>query len=135
MKRQTTIPAVIAAAALLLSACGGSSDAESNTSTSAGAVSVDDCSDPSGAAAPITDKLTVGWSGPTSGPLADAVGNVIEGMRARFEVENAAGGVGGVKLDVVQGRVRDTVPAPISAANVFTVSRRKSPAASASTPH
>lgn len=101
MKRQTTIPAVIAAAALLLSACGGNSDAESNTSTSAGAVSVDDCSDPSGAAAPITDKLTVGWSGPTSGPLADAVGNVIEGMRARFEVENAAGGVGGVKLDVV----------------------------------
>ena len=60
MKRQTTIPAVIAAAALLLSACGGNSDAESNTSTSAGAVSVDDCSDPSGAAAPITDKLTVG---------------------------------------------------------------------------
>ncbi|GAA3197841.1 hypothetical protein GCM10020255_100840 [Rhodococcus baikonurensis] len=101
MKRQTTIPAVIAAAALLLSACGGSSDAESDTSTSAGAVSVDDCSDPSGAAAPITDKLTVGWSGPTSGPLADAVGNVIEGMRARFEVANAAGGVGGVKLDVV----------------------------------
>jgi ABC-type branched-subunit amino acid transport system substrate-binding protein len=101
MKRQTTIPAVIAAAALLLSACGGNSDGESNTSTSAGAVSVDDCSDPSGAAAPITDKLTGGWSGPTSGPLADAVGNVIEGMRARFEVENAAGGVGGVKLDVV----------------------------------
>ncbi|XGU21055.1 ABC transporter substrate-binding protein [Rhodococcus sp. 3Y1] len=26
---------------------------------------------------------------------------MIEGMRARFEVENAAGGVGGVKLDVV----------------------------------
>lgn len=95
-------------AALLLGACGtntGASDDGSGGSADdadvSSVVSADDCADPEAATAEITDTLTVGWSAPLSGPLADAVGNVIAGMQARFAVANADGGVGGVQLEVV----------------------------------
>jgi len=101
MKRLTLAVSAVAVPALLLSACGSNSDDSSDSSSAASVISVDNCSDPSAATAKITDTLKVGWSAPTSGPLADAVGNVIEGMKARFAIENAAGGINGVKLEVV----------------------------------
>lgn len=104
MKRLVSLGSAMTAAALLMSACGSASSDSAGSAGSgsgSGVVSADNCADPSAASAKITKTLTVGWSGPTSGPLADAVGNVIAGMKARFAVENAAGGVDGVKLDVI----------------------------------
>ncbi|WP_035853560.1 ABC transporter substrate-binding protein [Cryptosporangium arvum] len=100
MKRRLLIPLVVATVAL--SACGSNSGAEDDTAAgSSSAFDVENCADPDAATAKITDTLKVGWSAATSGPLADAVGNVIEGMEARFAVANAAGGIDGVKLQVV----------------------------------
>ncbi|GAA2162258.1 amino acid/amide ABC transporter substrate-binding protein (HAAT family) [Humibacillus xanthopallidus] len=112
MKRFLRVVSAAALPALVLGACGsgtgtgtGGDPAAASTggaaSAAASVVNADDCADPEGAKAPITGTLKVGWSAPTSGPLADAVGNVIEGMKARFAVENAKGGIGGVKLEVV----------------------------------
>ncbi len=104
MKRLSPpLAAVMLPAVLALAACGSSSSAgtASAGAASGGAVNTDNCADPAAATAAITGTLKVGWSAPTSGPLADAVGNVIEGMKARFAVVNAAGGIDGVKLEVV----------------------------------
>lgn len=104
MKRLATVVSALAASTLILTACGGNSgstDSSDGSSDSAAAVTADDCADPEAATAEITDTLKVGWTAPTSGPLADAVGNVIEGMEARFAVENEAGGIGGAQLEVV----------------------------------
>ncbi|MDX6741171.1 ABC transporter substrate-binding protein [Actinocorallia sp. A-T 12471] len=88
------------AAALLLAGCGTGADEETTTSAG-GVVTADDCLDPAAATAKIEGTLKVGWSAPLSGPLAVAAGAVIDGMTARFAVANAAGGIGGVKLEVV----------------------------------
>lgn len=101
MKRLATVATFVAASTLVLSACGSSSSDSDGGASAAGVVSADDCADPDAATAEITGTLKVGWTAATSGPLADAVGNVIEGMKARFAVENAAGGIDGVKIDVV----------------------------------
>ncbi|MEO3786826.1 ABC transporter substrate-binding protein [Actinocorallia sp. B10E7] len=100
--RRTHLTALGVSAMLLLSACGtgGSSD-EENTGASGEIVSAADCADPKAAAEKITGTLKVGWSAPLSGPLAAAVGAVIDGMRARFAVANEAGGVNGVKLEII----------------------------------
>ncbi|RAY12799.1 ABC transporter substrate-binding protein [Actinomadura craniellae] len=87
-------------AVLLLAGCGSSGDEEPQAA-GGGVVTADDCADPAAAKEKITGTLKVGWSGATSGPLAQAVGLVIEGMRTRFAVANAAGGVNGVKLEMV----------------------------------
>lgn len=101
--RRTHLTALGVSAALLLSACGtgGSSSDEEKATASGGFVSAADCADPEAAAQKITGTLKVGWSAPLSGPLAAAVGAVIDGMRARFAVANDAGGVNGVKLEIV----------------------------------
>ncbi|SDH15552.1 ABC transporter substrate-binding protein [Klenkia brasiliensis] len=105
--RRTTRVATAALAALLLGACGtntGASDDGTDggdTADAASVVTADDCADPDAATAEITDTLKVGWSAPLSGPLADAVGNVIAGMEARFAVANDEGGIDGVQLEVV----------------------------------
>jgi branched-chain amino acid transport system substrate-binding protein len=108
MKRLLPSATVLVTGALLLSACGsGSSGSTSasggggSASTTSGAVSTADCSDPAAATKKITGTLTVGWTAPLSGPLASAVDNVLAGMKARFAVTNAAGGIGGVKINVV----------------------------------
>ncbi|MGH1561232.1 ABC transporter substrate-binding protein [Mumia sp. DW29H23] len=103
MKRLVRAAAAVSATALVLTACGSNSGASDDDSASgaSGVVSADDCADPDAATAEITDTLKVGWTAATSGPLADAVGNVIEGMEARFAVANEAGGIDGVKLEVV----------------------------------
>lgn len=89
--------------ALLLTGC-GSGGGDEEPAAGSGVVSADDCADPAAAKEKITGTLKVGWSAATSGPLAQAVGAVINGMQARFAVANAAGGINGVKLQVV---VRD----------------------------
>lgn len=95
---------LIAAGGLLLTtACGTNAavDDEGGDSGDIPTLTAEDCADPAAAEAEITDTLQFGWSAALSGPLADAVGNVIEGVEARFAVENAAGGVDGVQLEVV----------------------------------
>ncbi|GAA4261167.1 ABC transporter substrate-binding protein [Dactylosporangium darangshiense] len=95
-------------ATLLLAACsnansGDEPEAAGTGSAAAGAwkAPVADCDDPAAATKQITGTLKVGWSAALSGPLAGAVGAVLQGMKDRFAVENAAGGIGGVKLEVV----------------------------------
>lgn len=109
--RTRHLAAIGLTAALLAAGCGGA-DPAADPAPAAGAESapgaaaesvtpVDGCADPDAAREKITGTLKVGWSAALSGPLAQAVGAVIDGMKARFEVANAAGGVGGVKLEVV----------------------------------
>ncbi|TQS41924.1 ABC transporter substrate-binding protein [Cryptosporangium phraense] len=104
-RRLLTSFVLAAVTAGTLAACGSNSSAGDDPADAAsaqkGSIDVENCADPDAATRKITGTLKVGWSAATSGPLADAVGNVIEGMEARFAVENAAGGVGGVKLAVV----------------------------------
>ncbi|KHL18638.1 ABC-type branched-subunit amino acid transport system substrate-binding protein [Mumia flava] len=101
MNRLLKTAAAVSASLLILSACGSNSGASDDSASASGVISADDCVDPDAATAEITDTLKVGWSAATSGPLADAVGNVIEGMEARFAVENEAGGIDGVDLEVI----------------------------------
>ncbi|KAA1425183.1 ABC transporter substrate-binding protein [Mumia zhuanghuii] len=102
MKRLLRVAAAVSATTLVLTACGSNSGASDDSDASAsGVITADDCADPDAATAEITDTLKVGWTAATSGPLADAVGNVIEGMEARFAVANEAGGIDGVKLEVI----------------------------------
>ena len=70
-------------------------------SSSAWKAPVADCDDPGAATKKVEGTLKVGWSAPLSGPLASAVGAVLQGMKDRFAVANNAGGINGVKLEVV----------------------------------
>ncbi|MEZ0073274.1 ABC transporter substrate-binding protein [Planotetraspora sp. GP83] len=97
-------------AALLAAGCGGGGDKTTDddpakpagsAAAAQGVTPLDGCADPDAAKTKITGTLKVGWSAPLSGPLAGAVGAVLDGMKARFAVANAAGGIGGVKLEVV----------------------------------
>ncbi|WP_191563587.1 ABC transporter substrate-binding protein [Janibacter melonis] len=102
MKRLIPVVSAMAVPVLALAACGADTETSGSDGGSAsGVISADDCADPEAVTAEITGELKVGWTAATSGPLADAVGNVIEGMEARFAVENEAGGIGGVQLKVV----------------------------------
>ena len=105
MKRLAQMVSAVAVSTLVLTACGSNSGGSDGGGSGGGdaseVVSADDCADPDAATEEITKTLKVGWTAATSGPLADAVGNVIEGMEARFAVENEAGGIDGVKLEVV----------------------------------
>jgi branched-chain amino acid transport system substrate-binding protein len=107
MKRRLAYFAAVLAAATVLSACNSNSNDDTDEGGDAAAASgawkapVDDCDDPDAATKKITGTLKVGWSAALSGPLAGAVGAVLQGMKDRFAVENEAGGIGGVKLEVV----------------------------------
>ncbi|HEV7205215.1 MAG TPA: ABC transporter substrate-binding protein [Jatrophihabitans sp.] len=114
--------AALVAAITTLSACsssggsGGTSSAAPNTasggstpagSTSAAAdtgafkVNLDNCDDPAAAQKKITGSWKIGYSLPLSGPVAGVVTYATDGFKARVAAENAKGGIGGVKLDVV----------------------------------
>ncbi|MGI8331212.1 ABC transporter substrate-binding protein [Actinomadura scrupuli] len=90
-----------ASAVLLLAGCGSGTDDKAAASGGSAGISTADCTDPGSVTQKIGGTLKVGWSAPLSGPLAGAVGAVIDGMRARFAVVNAAGGINGVKLEIV----------------------------------
>jgi ABC-type branched-subunit amino acid transport system substrate-binding protein len=89
-------------------AASSSASAASSSSASAAAsqapgaytMSTANCTNPDQAAKKITGTLTLGWSGPFSGPIAPFADAVVQGAKDRFAVANAAGGVGGVKLAV-----------------------------------
>jgi branched-chain amino acid transport system substrate-binding protein len=123
--RQLGTTAAAVTAAVLLAACSsssssssssapaassasGSASAASTSSASAAAsqapgaytVSTANCTNPDQATKKITGTLTLGWSGPFSGPIAPFALAVVQGAKDRFAVANAAGGVGGVQLAV-----------------------------------
>jgi branched-chain amino acid transport system substrate-binding protein len=101
-----------AAVAITLGACsssGSSSSSGSGSGTSSSAasepagfytMSTADCANAAQVTKKITGTLTLGWSGPFSGPIAPFADAVIQGARDRFAVQNAAGGIGGVKLAI-----------------------------------
>jgi branched-chain amino acid transport system substrate-binding protein len=121
--RSTTrvLGVTLGAAALIAAACGSSTKpagsgatttSPPSASTSAGGggsasgstytISTSNCTNPSAVTKKITGTLTLGWSGPFSGPIAPFADAVVQGAKDRFAVADQAGGVGGVKLAVVQ---------------------------------
>jgi branched-chain amino acid transport system substrate-binding protein len=110
--RNRYLAAIGLSAVLLAAGCGGgetagpaepagTAAAPAASAAPAGVTPTDGCADPAAASEKITGTLKVGWSAALSGPLAQAVGAVIDGMKSRFAVANAAGGIGGVQLEVV----------------------------------
>jgi branched-chain amino acid transport system substrate-binding protein len=111
--RHLGMTAAVATAAVLLAACsssgsgsasgaGGSGSSPAATATPAGfySMSTADCTNPAQATKKITGTLTLGWSGPFSGPISPFADAVVQGAEDRFALQNAAGGVDGVKLAV-----------------------------------
>ena len=109
--RHLSLIATAAAAAVTLAACsssGTSSSAGSGGTPAASAsepagyytMSTADCSNPAQVTKKITGTLTLGWSGPFSGPIAPFADAVIQGAKDRFALQNAAGGIDGVKLAI-----------------------------------
>ena len=93
------------AAALTLSACGGSGSGSegssgSDSDASKFSISLDDCEDPDGATEPIKGTFDIGYSAPLSGPVAGAVELATAGYDARLAAANADGGIDGVKIKV-----------------------------------
>jgi branched-chain amino acid transport system substrate-binding protein len=84
------------------SSSGGSGSSPAASATPAGfySMSTADCTDPAQATKKITGTLTLGWSGPFSGPISPFADAVVQGARDRFALQNQAGGVGGVKLAI-----------------------------------
>ncbi|MGD0065535.1 MAG: ABC transporter substrate-binding protein [Streptosporangiaceae bacterium] len=110
--RHLSLIAAAAATAVTLAAC-SSSGSSSSTSAGSGStaaatkepagfysMNTSTCSDPSQVTKKITGTLTLGWSGPFSGPIAPFADAVIQGAKDRFAVQNAAGGIDGVKLAI-----------------------------------
>jgi branched-chain amino acid transport system substrate-binding protein len=110
--RHLSLIAAAAAAAVTLAACSSGGSASSSAgagSTSAASahepagfytMSTANCADPAQVTKKITGTLTLGWSGPFSGPIAPFADAVIQGARDRFAVQNEAGGIDGVKLAI-----------------------------------
>jgi ABC-type branched-subunit amino acid transport system substrate-binding protein len=63
-------------------------------------MSTTNCTNPAQATKKITGTLTLGWSGPFSGPIAPFADAVIQGARDRFALQNEQGGINGVKLAI-----------------------------------
>ena len=84
------------------SSSGGSGSSPAASATPAGfySMSTAACTDPAQATKKITGTLTLGWSGPFSGPISPFADAVVQGARDRFALQNQAGGVGGVKLAI-----------------------------------
>ncbi len=100
LRRAAALP-MIAAASLVLAACGSSGSDDGDDSAASGfQINVDDCEDPDAAQAEIKDTFTVGYSAPLSGPVAGVVELASAGFKARVDAANAAGGINGVKIEV-----------------------------------
>jgi branched-chain amino acid transport system substrate-binding protein len=110
--RNLSLVAMAVATATTLAACGSSASSGSSTgggSTPAASTSeppgyytmnIADCPNQAQVKKIIKGTLTIGWSGPFSGPIAPFADAVIQGARDRFALQNQAGGIGGVKLAV-----------------------------------
>lgn len=83
------------------SACGTNTGATTSASAE-DALSSDNCADPAAVTEEITDELVVGISAALSGPAAQAIGQVLQGAEARFELANENGGIDGVQISVVK---------------------------------
>jgi branched-chain amino acid transport system substrate-binding protein len=116
-RRQLGLIAAAVTAGALLAACssGGASSAGSSPSSSSGgsgsspaattpagfySMSTANCTNPAQDTKKITGTLTLGWSGPFSGPISPFADAVVQGAKDRFALQNQAGGVGGVKLAI-----------------------------------
>src|SRR5437868_14779536 len=82
--------------------CGGRSDSDTSSAGDAEAVvSVDECQNYDGDAGVSDDKLILGSSFPSSGPLA-TLAQLADGYEAYFDYANAElGGVDGHDIEVV----------------------------------
>jgi branched-chain amino acid transport system substrate-binding protein len=115
-RRQLGLIAAAVTAGALLAACssggassntasgggGGSGSSPAASATPAGfySMSTADCTNPSAVTKKITGTLTLGWSGPFSGPISPFADAVVQGAKDRFAVANQSGGVDGVKLAI-----------------------------------
>ena len=83
-------------------ASGGSGSSPAAAATPAGfySMSTANCTNPAQDTKKITGTLTLGWSGPFSGPISPFADAVVQGAKDRFALQNQAGGVGGVKLAI-----------------------------------
>jgi branched-chain amino acid transport system substrate-binding protein len=111
-KRTFGLVATAVAAATALAACSSSTSSSSSTgggSTPAAStseppgfysMSTANCANPAQVKKIITGTLTLGWSGPFSGPIAPFADAVIQGAKDRFALQNQAGGINGVKLAI-----------------------------------
>ena len=113
---------------------GSSSSASAPASQAPGAytMSTANCTNPDQAAKKITGTLTLGWSGPFSGPIAPFADAVVQGAKDRFAVANAAGGVGGVTLAVAtkDDQFNPAQPSPTWTAGSSRARCRPSPSCS-----
>lgn len=85
-------------------AAGGSGTTSNGSSSSSGSaikINTADCTDPAAATKKITGTFKIGYSLPLSGPVAGAVVFNLDGFKARIAAQNAAGGIDGVKIDVI----------------------------------
>jgi branched-chain amino acid transport system substrate-binding protein len=114
--KTTTVRATVAGLAALLTALaacsssdGGNTGDTSSPSGSGGpaasgsgfTVNLDDCDDADAARKQVTGSWKIGYSLPLSGPVAGVVNFAADGYKARIAAQNAAGGINGVKLEVV----------------------------------
>jgi len=82
------------------SSSSSSSSSPASTSSTFYKINTSNCPDPAKTKQKISGTLTVGWSGPLSGPIAPFVDSEIQGFKDRFAYQNAHGGIGGVQLAV-----------------------------------
>jgi ABC-type branched-subunit amino acid transport system substrate-binding protein len=71
-----------------------------NASSSSSVYKINTTNCPSSATQPITGTLTLGVSGPLSGPIAPFVDAYVQGIKDRYAYQNAQGGINGVQLAV-----------------------------------
>lgn len=100
--RKATISSLAVALCLTTAGCGGRGTTEKSSSGDADAVvSVDGCQNYDGAAGVTDDKIILGSSFPSSGPLA-TLAQLADGYEAYFDYANAElGGVDGKDIEVV----------------------------------
>ena len=77
---------------------GGPPAGASSSSSNTYKISTANCSNPAQAKKKITGTLTLGFSGPLSGPIAPFADAVVQGVKDRFAYQNAHGGINGVLL-------------------------------------
>lgn len=70
------------------------------SSSSVYKISTANCTDPAAVTKVIKGTLTVGWSGPFSGPIAPFASALVQGAQDRFAFENQKGGIKGVRIAI-----------------------------------